>query len=128
LTDTTRSELQAGIENNTHDKDVYNVTLQKQKQNKPNSFSWKFWTRAIQSFTTDGKKLNSTLGPWTEDNRVYQFRNNEENDVRNGDFYKSHGSQLRVVDAVPLDRFNISDGTPIQIWSLGEVPLEPVFF
>jgi hypothetical protein len=59
------SELQAGIENDTHDKDVYNVTMQKPKQNKPNSYSWKFLTRTIQSFTTDGKKLKSTLGPWT---------------------------------------------------------------
>jgi hypothetical protein len=31
------SELQAGIENSTLDKDVYNVTMQKPKQKKPNS-------------------------------------------------------------------------------------------
>jgi hypothetical protein len=37
------SELQTGIENNTHDKNVYNVTLQRPKQKKPNSYSWKFW-------------------------------------------------------------------------------------
>jgi hypothetical protein len=30
----------------------------------------------------------------------------------------SHGSQLRLVEAVPLDRFNITNGTPIQIKSL----------
>jgi hypothetical protein len=59
------SELQARTENDTHDKDVYNVTTQKPKQNKPNSYSWKFWTRTIQSFTTDEKKLKSKLGPWT---------------------------------------------------------------
>jgi hypothetical protein len=34
-----RSELQTGIENNTHDKNVYNVTLQRPKQKKPNSYS-----------------------------------------------------------------------------------------
>jgi hypothetical protein len=86
------SQLQTGIKINTHDKDVYKVTLQQPEQTKPNSYSWKFWTRAIQSFTTDGKKLNSTLGPWTgnhsksgrwnayrsKDNKVYQFRNNEQ--------------------------------------------------
>jgi hypothetical protein len=31
------SELQTGIENNTHDKNVYIVTLQQPKQKKPNS-------------------------------------------------------------------------------------------
>jgi hypothetical protein len=62
------SELQTGIENNTHDKNVYNVTLQRPKQTKPNSYSWKFWKfwkKAIQSFTQNGKKLILTLGPWT---------------------------------------------------------------
>jgi hypothetical protein len=34
------------------------------------------------------------------------------------DVYTSHGSQLRFVEAVPLDRFNINDGTPIQIKSI----------
>jgi hypothetical protein len=45
---------------------------------------------------------------------VYQLRNNEQNEVGQWDVYTSHSSQLRLVDAVPLDRFNISDGTPIQ--------------
>jgi hypothetical protein len=36
----------------------------------------------------------------------------------NWNVYTSHGSQLRLLDAVPLNRFNISDGTPIQIKSL----------
>jgi hypothetical protein len=35
-----------------------------------------------------------------------------------GDVCTRHGSQLRLVDAVPLDRFNLSDETPIQIKSL----------
>jgi hypothetical protein len=49
---------------------------------------------------------------------VYQFRNNEQNEIENWDVYESHGCQLRLVDAMPLDRFNISDGTPIHIKSL----------
>jgi hypothetical protein len=49
---------------------------------------------------------------------VYQFRNNKQNEVGNWDVYTRHGSQLRLVDAMPLDRFNLSDGTPIQIKSL----------
>jgi hypothetical protein len=124
-----RSELQTGIENNTHDKNVYNVTLQRPKQKKPNSYSWKFWKKSIQTFTKDGKKLISTLRPWTgnhsrsgrwnayrsKDNKVYQLRINRQNEVGQWDVYTSHGSQLRLVEAVPLDRFNISDGTPIQI-------------
>jgi hypothetical protein len=102
------SELQTGIENNTHDKNVYIVTLQKLKQKKPNSYSWKFWKKAIQSLTTDGKKLNSTLGPWTvnhsrsgkwnayrsKNNKVYQFRNNKQNEVGTWNVYTRHGSQL----------------------------------
>jgi hypothetical protein len=47
-----------------------------------------------------------------QDNKLYQFRNNEQNEVGQWDVYTSHGSQLRLVDAVPLDRFNMSDGTP----------------
>jgi hypothetical protein len=76
--------------------------------------------------------LNLTLGPWTvdhsksgrlnayrsKDNKVYQFRNNKQNEVSKWDVYTSHGSQLRLVETVPLDRFNLSDGTPIQIKSL----------
>jgi hypothetical protein len=46
-----RSKLQTGIEDNTHDKNVYNVTLERPKQKKPNSYSLKFWKKAIQSFT-----------------------------------------------------------------------------
>jgi hypothetical protein len=91
-----------------------------------------FSKKAIQSFTTDGKKLNSTLGPWTvnhsrsgrwnayrsKDNKVYQFRINKQNEVGHWNVYTSHGSQLRLVEAVPLDRFNMSDGAPIKIKSL----------
>jgi hypothetical protein len=47
------SELQTGIKNNTHDKNVYIVTLQKPKQKKPNPYSWKFWKKTVQSLTTD---------------------------------------------------------------------------
>jgi hypothetical protein len=46
---------------------VYKVTIKKPKQKKPNSYSWKFWKKAIQSFTTDGTKLNIKLGSWTKD-------------------------------------------------------------
>jgi hypothetical protein len=102
------SELQTRIENNTHDKNVYNVTLQRPKQEKPNSYSWKFWKKAIQSFTHNGKKLISTLGPWTgnhsrsgrwnayrlKNNNVYQFSNNKQNEAGKWDVYTSHGSQL----------------------------------
>jgi hypothetical protein len=49
---------------------------------------------------------------------VYQFRNNKQDEVGNWDVYTSHGSELRLVEAVSLDRFNISDGTPVQIKSL----------
>jgi hypothetical protein len=41
-------KLQTGIENNTHGKNVYNVTLQRPKQKKPNSYSWKFCKKAIE--------------------------------------------------------------------------------
>jgi hypothetical protein len=125
------SEIQIGIGNNTHDKNVYNVTLQKPKQKKPNSYSWKFWKRAIQSLTTDGLKLNLTLGPWTGNhsksgrwnayrskvNKVYQIRNNEQNEIENLDVYECHGCQLRLVDAVSWDRFNISDGNTDKVFS-----------
>jgi hypothetical protein len=73
-----------------------------------------------------------TFGPWTvnhsrsgrwnayrsKHNKVYQFRNNKQTEVGTWDVYTRHGSQLQLADAVPLDRFNISDGTPIQIKSL----------
>jgi hypothetical protein len=39
-------------------------------------------------------------------------------DNENWDVYESHGCQLRLVDAVPLEEFDIGDGTPIQIKSL----------
>jgi hypothetical protein len=88
--------------------------------------------KAIESFTQDGKKLISTLGPWTgnhstsgrwnayrfKNNKVYQFSDNEQNEASQWDVYTSHGSKLRFVEAVPLDRFTISDGTPIRIRSL----------
>jgi hypothetical protein len=88
--------------------------------------------KANESFTQDGKKLISTLGSWTgnhirsgrwnayrsKNNEIYQFSNNEQNEAGERDVYTSHGSQLRLVEAMPLDRFNISDGTPIQIRSL----------
>jgi hypothetical protein len=125
------SKLQTGIENNKHDKNIYNVTLQRPKQKKPNSYSSKFWKKATQSFEQNGKKLNSTLGPWTiyhsssgrwnayrsKNNKVYQFIN-KQNEAGLWDVYTSHGSQLRFVEAVPLYRFNITDGTPIQVKSL----------
>jgi hypothetical protein len=103
-----------------------------------NSYSWKLWKRAIQSFATDGNKLNFTLGLWTgnhsksgrwnaykskHNNKVYQIRNNKQNEVRNWNVYTSHGSQLRLVDAMSLNRFNISDGIPIQIKSLANVTI-----
>jgi hypothetical protein len=49
---------------------------------------------------------------------VYQIRNSEQNDLENWDVYDIHSCQLMLVEAVSLDRFNISDGTPIQIKSL----------
>jgi hypothetical protein len=51
------SKLQTGIENNTNDTNACNVTSQQPKQKTPNSYSWKFWKKAIQSFTNNGKKL-----------------------------------------------------------------------
>jgi hypothetical protein len=77
------------------------VRLQRTKQKKPNSYSWKFWKKAIQSFTKDGKKLNSALGPLTgshsrsgrwnayrsKNNKVYQFRIKKQHEVGQWNFY-----------------------------------------
>jgi hypothetical protein len=127
--------LQKGIDNDTHEKTVYNITIQRPKQNKPNSYSWKFWKEAIQSFTTNGTKLNKVLGSWTEhhsksgvwesyqanDNKVYDLRDNKEDDdntYQYWDVYDRKGYQLELVDSLDLDEFNCNEGTPIQINSL----------
>jgi hypothetical protein len=130
--------LQKGIEDNTHDKNVYNVTIQKPKQKKPNAYSRKFWMKAIQSFTTNGRKLSTKIGPWTMDhsrsgrwksyqsrNRVYDLRCTTEKDAEDEyqywDVYKQQGYQLSLIDEVDLEDFNIKDGTPIQINSLANI-------
>jgi hypothetical protein len=52
ICNTAGDALQIGIDDNTHEKNLYKVTMQRPKQKKPNSYSWKFWKKAIQSFTT----------------------------------------------------------------------------
>ena len=133
ICNTAGDRLQTGIEENKHDKEVYTVTLHAPKQKQPNSYSWKFWKKAIQSFTTDGRKLNEQLGPWTgdhsksgrwesyqsKDNKVYDYREAEDdNNHHYWDVYEKHGTQLNLINEVEVDDFNISEGTPIQIKSL----------
>jgi hypothetical protein len=112
------------------------VTIQKPKQKKPNSYSRKFWKKAIQSFTTDGKKVNTKLGSWmkdrsrsgkwksyrAKDNKVYDRRDNKEEDENDDhqywDVYEQRGCQLNLIDEVDLEEFKPNNGTPIQIKSL----------
>jgi hypothetical protein len=135
ICNTAGDALQKGIEKNTHDKNVYNVTIQRPKQKIPNSYSWKFWEKAIQSFTTNGKELDKKLGPWTKDhsrsgrwetyeskdNKVYDLRDNKEEDEEDAhhywDVYERRGYQLQLIDAVDLEVFNVKEGTPIHIKS-----------
>jgi hypothetical protein len=135
ICNTTGDSLQKGIGDNTHDKMVYKVTTQKPKQKQPNSYSWKFWMKAIKSFTKNGRKLNTKLGPWTADHsrsgiwasyqwkdRVYELQSTKENGVEDEhqywNVYKQQGYQLSLIDEIDLEDFNIKEGTPIQINSL----------
>jgi hypothetical protein len=99
---------------------VYKATIQKPKQKKLNSYSWKFWKKAIQLFTKDGKKLNKKLGPWTndhsrsgkwksykaKDNKVCNLRDNKEgakdDDHQYWDVYEQRGYQLNLIDKLEL--------------------------
>jgi hypothetical protein len=125
--------LQKGIEDNKHNKTTYTVSLTRPKQQKPNSYSWKFWKKAIRSFTTDDKKLELELGPWTNqhsksgkwesyqsniDNNIYHHCNNKEDNHQDWEVYERQGYQLTLINEMELDEFKIRNGTPIQIKSL----------
>ena len=50
----------------------YKVTRQFPNQNRPNSYSWKFWKKVLSTFTVTNKgiELSKCLGNWTENHRA----------------------------------------------------------
>jgi hypothetical protein len=104
--------------------------LTKPRQTKPNAGSWRLWSNAIGSFTTDGKTLSEQLRSWTKDhsknrrwnsynsntnhNKVYKCRYNEEDAHRNWEQYEWYGTELRLQNEVDIDDFSPTNGTPIR--------------
>ena len=123
--------LRTGVIFGHEDKGPYTWRLSGPKQDRPNSYSWKFWHKVLSSFTTDedDATLSSPLGDWTSSQSTYGIWNvyqdddcvykdsNDINSIRKWRKYRRFGCQLRYEDDVSFDEFDPNMATPTLIKS-----------
>jgi hypothetical protein len=122
--------LQRGILTGNIVNTIYNTTLNKAKQKKPNNRSWLMWKRVIDTFTMENNKLIETLGAWTtkhsnsgrwesyhstKDNKVYRYGFSKDENRHYWEKYKRYGTQLSLESEIAIDEFKPADGIPIKI-------------
>jgi len=121
--------IRDGIKDGSYKDNIYDVRLKKARQKRPNTASWKLWTRVIESMTTDGTRLKQPLGEWTQDHstsgtwnayqdgrQVYELIVNE-NGEKNWNSYWQRGSLIVAQNTIPEEEFNPNTGIPIAIHS-----------